>query len=918
MTDIINNLDTDIEVTSFAEEIKTDHEVENPFFVKREVNINNNYKNINDFTNKNIYYKYNRIFILCLNNNNIINNDFYKEKISIDDLKKYKNKLTLIQGNMKMINTVIHRKFINIIDSSYLDIFNHKKYDLDEEVLTVLMLNIEIDDVKLYLTQYNGYKDIKDVFKLKTINDYYSENKGKYYLTKIISNISETDYWKRYYNCKLNLSLKFMKRGFTYYETIIDKNIKEILARIYEEPPEKDKYLSFLFNKKKWVDVSDAIKKNGYSLYKITKPQYNITNKHFNNYIENVKSVREFYNITTSILLSKDYCHLVLNNRFVLDKLSSVDYYTNLLKKETNKDINPEKSLLERFILIYKYVISYSWIYMITEESITKTYIKEDARFIFDINVASKLFNFPYNINYPKSSPYLPLLISDRLLNTDNNLLCFGYTQNNNININNSSNIVDLCTFKNRLKIFLTGNANIDLLENVDWSNIFLCGSMSTAIIPKFNPLMYLFSKYPKNISNEEYNNFLDEYYQNSDCDVMCNEQNTYKYIDNAYDFYNTINNNASKIYKDKLIKELNLIKISSTKTAAIIINEEFIKKYILKNTNFSSEEIHNKLDENDIKKLFYNNYISYKLKENEEDIKNNYDKWINPKYSIKYDIVSIDNLTIIFGRTKLDWGNLKNINKKEKNINKKNINEKNINDEDIEYDNIDEIDDDDINIYDTNDNILFVVHENIKYKIYGEKSILKRHFEFFKVRYKSHLAAISRFHLPCVRAGYNGKTVLLLPSAISAYQTFLNMYYKYFAGKKSPPTIIMKNRMRGFGTILNDKEKIQTIRLLKAIPNYKDKIDITVHDKESVKSFFGIRNLNDIFFRNKDKNYNNISKNMSSFIDDNYKLIKEYEKYSSTCQKVVDFNNLYCINSYGYINPFEGWRIEAGFQVFF
>ena len=41
------------------------------------------------------------------------------------------------------------------------------------------------------------------------------------------------------------------------------------------------------------------------------------------------------------------------------------------------------------------------------------------------------------------------------------------------------------------------------------------------------------------------------------------------------------------------------------------------------------------------------------------------------------------------------------------------------------------------------------------------------------------------------------------------------------------------------------------------------------------------------------------------------------YNKFPSTCQQIVDFDNLYAINPHGYINPFEGWRIEAGFQIF-
>ena len=526
-----------------------------------------------------MYYNFNKLYILCLRNDENIDIDFCNKNISIEKLSKYTNKLTLVKGNMKMINSIIHRRFINIVDNSYLNIFNHKNYDLDENELIIFMLNIVEEDIKLYLKQYNGMFDIKDVFKLKNINDYYCENKMvKFYLTKIINNISETDYWKRYYNCKLNLSLKFMNRGFLYYDTILNNNIKKILSEINKESLEEDKYLGFLFNKKKWIDVSDAIKKSGFSLYKITKPKYNLNNEIFNNCIDNVKSVREFYNIITSILISKDYCHLVINNKYILDKISDVDFYSNLVNFNKEKKVNINQSFLERFILIFKYIFSYTWITLLTEESIKYSNIKSFDRFIFDIDVASKLFNYPFNINYPKSSPYLPLLISDKLLNAKENLLCFGFNKNN-FSINNSSNIVNLDTFKKRLNIFLTGNASINILEGIDWEKIYLCGSMTTATIPKINPLMYLFSENPSNINNLEYNNFINEYYKDSDCDVMSNEQNIYKFIDDAYKFYNKINENIIKIKENK---ESNL-NLEPIKSAVLVINENFIIKYILK-----------------------------------------------------------------------------------------------------------------------------------------------------------------------------------------------------------------------------------------------------------------------------------------------------------------------------------------------
>merc|ERR1711871_571047 len=79
----------------------------------------------------------------------------------------------------------------------------------------------------------------------------------------------------------------------------------------------------------------------------------------------------------------------------------------------------------------------------------------------------------------------------------------------------------------------------------------------------------------------------------------------------------------------------------------------------------------------------------------------------------------------------------------------------------------------------------------------------------------------VSKFHLPCVRSYYNGSDVFILPSAITAYMTFMNADYKYFAGTSTPLEILNKNRMRGFGTWLNPKEKNNYVQYAKESTNW-------------------------------------------------------------------------------------------------
>ena len=50
-----------------------------------------------------------------------------------------------------------------------------------------------------------------------------------------------------------------------------------------------------------------------------------------------------------------------------------------------------------------------------------------------------------------------------------------------------------------------------------------------------------------------------------------------------------------------------------------------------------------------------------------------------------------------------------------------------------------------------------------------------------------------------------------------------INLDYKYFSGSKDPIDIINKYRMRGFGTLLNEKEKIKLIEYSKNVQQWAD-----------------------------------------------------------------------------------------------
>jgi hypothetical protein len=126
--------------------------------------------------------------------------------------------------------------------------------------------------------------------------------------------------------------------------------------------------------------------------------------------------------------------------------------------------------------------------------------------------------------------------------------------------------------------------------------------------------------------------------------------------------------------------------------------------------------------------------------------------------------------------------------------------------------------------------NINKELNEEIKLSINYKYSITSPHLlhnlEVFQVRYDDFFATVSRFHLPCVRAYYNGTTVLMSPSFITAHLTFMNIDYKYFAGSRDPIEIINKYRMRGFGTWLSPHEIKQYYAYTYAMPFWNVLLD--------------------------------------------------------------------------------------------
>jgi hypothetical protein len=207
------------------------------------------------------------------------------------------------------------------------------------------------------------------------------------------------------------------------------------------------------------------------------------------------------------------------------------------------------------------------------------------------------------------------------------------------------------------------------------------------------------------------------------------------------------------------------------------------------------------------------------------------------------------------------------------------------------------------------NKNNTYNIKINIKYKIISHE--LKHPLELFMVKYNDFFATVQTFHLPCVRAYYDGLNVYMTPSCISAHLTYMNLDYKYFAGSQEPADIIYKYRSRGFGTWLNSTEKKiyveKTKDILKgAILSNERIFQPRLYNIDDYHSVFpvdleiGYKYINELpnleyktFFTEIDKYYNTISNPNINFIQ-----------------------SLQTINQNGSIYPFKKWTIKTVYEI--
>jgi hypothetical protein len=740
-------------------------------------------------------------------------NNILSKRIDRTAFDNILNNMILYKASISIVRNMVHYGNISYCPCELIETANKFKYLLEENVLVLPIYSISFLNLQKYIDNFNGINTFNNFYDILIMNNYFGNkligegnNKYKDKLMVIIKNVEETNYWSMSYNCMMNMTKLFDKRQFNLnILKTYDKSLVTIFNNI-EKSPIKGNYIEQIFKTKNYVDPSEILKKKGFKLYsKVWSCEY--TNDDILLLFKNLDNDFKYY-LFCNLIASKQYCHLVINNKDVLTIM---------------------KPFITNNIHLVKYLFGYAWIRLYFEETINKFRVKTNDMYIFDINTACQLPLLFFNHQKPYSSPYMPIIVAMNSLKPELNIGGIKL----DINEDKDVRISNLDEFKTRLNLFISGDPNINMLEHINMKelNIAISGSVMTACCQYKHPLMRLFTL---NNFNDRFLRYLDEYYYDSDIDVMVKTPDVFKFIDITREFHEKIMLNVCH-YKNGDPSDT---KYELNNTTYLFVTQEFVLENIC-NDKLSYQFITDNLDTPEIKKIFLPFAIKMfdiQCKKKLAEFEKSTHQSIIDKYTDLF-IFCEENLLI----------KIRNYKTGETLVTKQS-NESEFTMEELDLiittaNDVEERAKTDINFTDG-------MYFSSSYKVRISSSQLKHDFELFSISKDDFMTTVANFHMPCVRAYYDGSNVYMTPSFITAHLTFMNIDYKYFAGSKDPINIINKYRMRGFGVWLNQKEIETYIKYCYEVPFWNKLFNINPNNKHSYSKCLGALNISHRLFK--------------------------------------------------------------------
>lgn len=838
-----------------------------------------------------LYQRFDRVLVICFKNGitDVDRSILFNKTLSTEDLQEYSKYLTIQTANLTMVKNRQHKRNALILQRSELQKFNSDNINLENDEIVICLFELNTSTAKTYIELYTNDNNVEKLFQSKVLYNYFNCDSYGYPLKQKISKIAhdlvETDHWTSEFKCNMNITQSFNERIFKNKKNYIanfsnnpqDKKILAEIEKIISDNRGQD-YLQMIHHttntNTKYTDSASI--PNASSQYRYRIDNYtDLTRKQINDIFSNTYDQKELYHIFISLLISKKYCHYVINNYFVLKKM---------------------KYIINKFKPIFKYIFGYAWQFMYIEECIKKTRTTGQDRYVFDINTASQLPVFPYCVEDPHLNPYFTLLVNKESLNSMNNFHGLPMLKNYD-----SYGIDNIHGFNKKFNIFSTGNIEHNIFDGLkcneygEWDNFAISGSVIPSCVSKKNPLFDLVCD-PNKSETENWTRYFNEYYTTSDIDIMCNSQSVFKFLDNTANLIKVVKQNLVKFHP--MIEHVaHTVNVNCVRNALVIVSPYYIKHY----TEFDFDHIKNNFEDTTFRQHIYDVYIAHKkehnvVQKNQHPVTNGTPLSL---YNDYYTPIKLDELRIILGTYK-------------------------------EYNTayfpdhvkcvfLNEFLPPNEQVPAEENYVVLKISDGIKYKLSSPH--IPHDIEVFPTRYKEFFSIVSKFHLPCVRAYYNGQTVKMLPSFITALMTFTNIDYKYFASIKSPDQIINKYRMRGFGVLLNKNEKIYITQKTSSCEKMSKIITINPRRRVSVNAFYGPKEINHAIYKpgkyllnTPDNQYNQLGdlEHVISVTD-----LEEYykEKYNYT-QSTIDFLKFKTVNETGTIEPLKKWVIDAGYDM--
>jgi len=738
--------------------------IQNPFIVSNILTLPTEGDSI-EITMKNVFQYFKTVYVLVKKNDIPLNTKYFSKEINEETYNELTNNLVIWKSTLHLLKNKINFDKVVILHKDKLQPFNQFNIQLNDYNLVLPIFTVAFKNIVSYLENKTGESNLENIYNNLVLSTYFKDDmkniKNKLQLEHLISSIDDSNYWTHEYNCQTNMTNIFKLRKLN---NIFMKKLSGVLQN--KQETNNEDYLQMIFKNKKYVDPSILLKKHSYKLYNVTSKS--IYSKNDINSLFEMLDEKQKYLLFCNLLISKKHCHLVINNMTILDMM---------------------KNKIGKFPHLFRYLISYSWIRFYFEESIKKSNLKSSDDIVFDIDTASKLPVFPFVHDLAKFNPYMPILVSNAQLKSSQNingLKEFKMTNQNMIIFNQG--ICNLNEFKRNVNLFVTNKPDMDLFAGFDWGKyrVAMSGSIMTACLQKKHPLMNIFNE--KN-EDEKKIRYFNEYYASSDIDLMFLTQDPLEYMKNVNEFYNQVVVNTCVNFQ---YAETDHIKLNPLFQIHVIVQKNWVTENII-NENLTYDFILKNIEDQSIIGLF-KPYIKTALEKkindkfNTEELKSEAFKNY-PDYFLDFDKYEIK-IHIYGSSSKTDKINI------------------------LEVDDSKSVDPSDVPIIQKPD---FEIKINYKYRI------ISPHFnhpiELFMAKGDDFMGLVSQFHLPCVRAYYDGYNVYMTPSCITAHMTYMNIDYKYFAGTKDPIEIINKNRMRGFGTWMNLNEIENIIQYSTEVP---------------------------------------------------------------------------------------------------